>query len=353
MKRITIGTFLLLSIFLSVLTGCSQSEEEAGDKDAAERAGGAARIAVVVPGVTAGSPIYENMVTGAGEALEAFDGASMKVVELGFNQSEWSEKLTSLVSQGEYDYVLTSNPAMPFICLEVAESFPEQKFLILDAYYADHPQMATFLYNQVEQSYMLGHLAGLLSRGAAPGTNEELKIGLVVAQEYPALNKMIKPGFLEGAQAVDPGFTLDFRVIGNWFDAGKAAELTTSMIDAGVDVIGAVCGGAAQGVIDAARERGRYVMFWDHDEYDKGPGVIAGCGALHQTRLAREVVTAALKGETAWGKARILTAREGYIEFVTDNPLYSETVPEAIRAEQQEVIHAIEGGELLLEVPEL
>lgn len=311
------------------------------------------KIAVVIPGVTAGSPIYEQAVVGVKEAVAENPKAEMKVVELGFNQAEWQEKITSIVATGEYDILLTSNPAMPFVCMEVAEIFPEQKFIILDSYFDGHPQMATYLYNQVEQSYMLGYLAGLISTSLMKGANPDLKIGMVVAQEYPALNKMIIPGFLQGAQAVNSSFEMDLRVIGNWYDAGKAAELTKSMIDAGVDVIGAVCGGASQGVIDAARERGKYVMFWDNDEFDKAPGVIAGCGSLHQKRLAYEVVKKAMAGEIEFGKAEKLYTKDGYIEFVTDNPLYRETIPTDLREAQQKIVDSISSGELILPIPEL
>ncbi|HEB09960.1 MAG TPA: BMP family ABC transporter substrate-binding protein, partial [Spirochaetales bacterium] len=37
---------------------------------------------------------------------------------------------------------------------------------------------------------------------------------------------------------------MDFRVIGNWYDANKAADLANSMIDSGVDVIATIAGGA-------------------------------------------------------------------------------------------------------------
>jgi len=145
-------------------------------------------LAVIVPGVTAGSPIYEQLVEGAQKAIDENPGTSMKVVELGFNQAEWAEKLTSVVATGIYDVVITSNPSMPFVSMEVAEQFPDQKFIFVDGYIDGHPQMASYLYNQVEQSYMLGPPAGLITTSTMKGANPALKIGMIVAQEYPAYN---------------------------------------------------------------------------------------------------------------------------------------------------------------------
>ena len=70
-------------------------------------------IAVFVPGVVAGSPLYEQMVEGTGKAAAEYPNVSVKVLEAGFNQAEWEEKMTSLAATGEYDVIVTSNPAMP------------------------------------------------------------------------------------------------------------------------------------------------------------------------------------------------------------------------------------------------
>ena len=349
---ILIMFFVSLSVYASGQNENEESAVEAGDKSSEENVRPYS-LAVVVPGVAAGSPLYEQLVEGAEKAVNEYPGASMKVVELGYNQAEWTEKMTNIVASGAYDAVITSNPSMPYVCLDIAEQFPEQKFIFVDGYISGNQQMASFLYNQVEQSYMLGHLAGLITTGQMPGSNPDLKIGLIVAQEYPALNKMIVPGFMKGAESVNKGIKLDYRVVGNWYDAAKAGELAKSMIDAGVDVIGVVAGGAAQGVFEVCRERGKYVMYWDDNSYSKAPGVIAGCGALHQSQLVYEVVSDAVNGIVDYGTGTVLSARDGYIEFVSSDQNYIDLIPEDIREEQQRVVDSIISGKLVLEAPEL
>jgi simple sugar transport system substrate-binding protein len=223
----------------------------------------------------------------------------------------------------------------------------------VDGYIDGNPQMASFLYNQVEQSYMLGYLAGLITESSMPGANADLKIGMIVAQEYPVMNKMLVPGFLKGAKAVNSSIEMDYRVVGNWYDANKAAELAKSMIDAGVDVIGVIAGGAAPGVFDAAKERGKYVMFWDGNAYSKAPGVVAGCAAVKQSKLVYEVVNKAINGTIEYGKGHVLSAKDGYIEFISDDPDYEKTVPQDIREKQQEMVNSILDGSLVLEAPQL
>ncbi len=308
-------------------------------------------IGVFVPGVVAGSPIYEQLVAGAERAAKEHGNATVKLLEGGFNQGEWEEKIMSMAATMEYELILTSNGAMPYVVLPVADAFPDQRFLIVDAVFEGNPQMYTVLYNQVEQAALVGYLGGLITKSDMPGVTRDLKIGVIVGQEYPAMTEMIVPGYEKGAREVDPGIEVDMRVLGNWYDANKAAELANSMMDAGVDVILTIAGGANQGVITAAQDRGRYVLYFDEDNYELAPGTIVGCASLSQERAVFENVIAAMDDSLEWGSAKILGIADGYVDFVDGNPLYREAVPSAIRAEMEEMLSAVRSGEVALEVP--
>jgi len=307
-------------------------------------------IAVFVPGVTAGSPVYEQLVAGTERAAAAYDHVTVKVLEAGFNQGEWEGKLTALAAEGRYELIISANGAMPYVALPVAEAFPDQKFLILDAI-IEHPQMHTILYNQVEQGYMIGYLAGLITTSAMERANEDLMIGMIAGQEYPAMNDMIQPGYEMGAQAVNPGIEMDFRVLGNWFDANKAGELAKSMINAGADIILAIAGGANQGVISVAEELGAYVLYFDEDSYDIAPGTIVGSTELHQERAAYEAVKAAIEGTLTYGETEIFSTADGYVDFVDTNPLYEQSVSPEVRAEMAQLLDQMRSGGLTLEIP--
>jgi simple sugar transport system substrate-binding protein len=261
--------------------------------------------------------------------------------------------MTSLAATGEYNLIVTSNPAMPFVSMPVAEKFPDQKWLILDGYLDGNPQFATVLYNQMEMTYMDGYLGALVSTSDMPGANPDLRAGMVAAQEYPALTKLLKPGFEMGLKAVDPGFILDYRVIGNWYDANKAADLANSMIDAGADVVLTIAGGANQGVIKACQERGKYVLFVDANDYKAAPGTIVGCAVLNQSQAAYERVKMAIEGDLEFGKAVILHTKDGYVDFADSDPLYTENVPADIRAQMDELLKKMRSGEFHLEPPQL
>jgi simple sugar transport system substrate-binding protein len=358
MKK-TLWVLLIIALSVAIpMSVCAGGQQEAAEGQTGEAAAKEEKaepfdVAVFVPGVVAGSPLYEQMANAAKSFAEAHERASVKVVEAGFNQGEWQEKLTSLAATGEYELILSSNPSMPFVAKEVTPDFPDQKFAIVDAYLEGNSQIYTRLYNQVEQAYTVGYLGGLVTTSNMEGANDTLKAGMVAAQEYPALTKMMKPGYEKGLKAVNENIELDYRVIGNWYDANKAADLANSMFDAGVDVVLSIAGGAGQGVIKAAKERGKYVLWFDSAEYDLAPGTIVGCGVLDQERSVKEVLTQAMNGELPYGEAEIVDMEAGYVDFADDDPLYKKHVPESVRNEMAPLLEKMRSGEISFQVPEL
>jgi riboflavin transport system substrate-binding protein len=330
-----------IAVVLVIVTGKTGADGKNGSFD----------IGVFVPGVVAGSPLYEQLVAGAEKVAAERENVTVKVIEGGFNQGEWEEKITSMAATAEYEIILSSNPSIPFVALPVAEAFPDQKFLILDAIIESHPQMHTVLFNQMEQAAMVGYLAGLITKSDMPGATPDLKIGLIAGQEYDAMVKMILPGFERGGTDIDPGITVDFRVLGNWYDANKAADMANSMMDSGVDVILTICGGANQGVIAAAQDRGRYVVYMDSAAYDLAPGTIVGCSELMQERAVVETLTKAVDGELAWGESKIVNTADGYVAFVDEPSEYVDAVPQEIRAALGVILEEIRTGKRNLEIP--
>lgn len=315
-------------------------------------------IVVFVPGVTSGSPIYEMLVAGVQKAVDEKSGTSLKVIEGGFNQAEWESKITSIAASGAYDLIISSNPAMPAICEAVAAKFPKQKFLLFDGQLAGNLQIYTLRYNQREQAFLAGYVAALVaqnagttqggrggSSGASSGTP---KLGLIAGQEYPAMNTIILPGYLQGARAVDSNFSVDFRVVGNWYDADKGSELASSMIREGARVILPISGGANQGVVQAASDSGAKVVWFDVNGYGIKPGVVVGSAILRQDKAAYKKTKLYLEEKLPFGKAELVGVADGYVDFVDDDPLYVQTVNEPIRKRMADIVARFRNGTLSL-----
>ncbi|MDR1250269.1 MAG: BMP family ABC transporter substrate-binding protein [Treponema sp.] len=337
MKKI----FVLITLAVALLGSCGGAKK----LDAPAEGSTKTTIGIFIPGVMSGSAIYEMLAQGVERAAAETGGVDATVIEGGYNQAEWESRVTSMAASGEYDLIVSSNPSLPAIAGAVSEKFPQQRFLLLDGEWAGNPNIYTMRYNQREQAYMAGHIAALISEEAGQALP---KVGLVAAQEYPAMNNIILPGYLDGAQAVNPGFTVDFRLVGNWFDAARAAEIAEDMILGGVKVILAISGGANEGALQAAADRGAKVVWFDTNGYGLRPGTVVGSAILRQEQAAYEQTKRYLAGTLPFGDAEVVGVADGYVDFIEDDSDYIASVSEEIRKAQGSLIEQIRSRTLNL-----
>lgn len=332
MKKIYV---LLLGLCVFSLASCTAKKQERV-------------VAVFVPGIIDDSPVYSMLVDGVKSAVDEYNqgrseqnSIGLFVMEAGTAQAEWQSKIIALASTKKYEVIISSNPSLPALVEPLTQQFPDQKFILLDAEKAGNKNISTVCYNQKEQSYVTGYIAGLMSTTH--------KLALVAAQEYPVMNNILYPYFAKGGAEAVEGTTAEFRVVGNWYDATKAAELTTAVIASGADVILPICGGAAQGVINTAVNKGVYVTWFDNNGFARAPGTIISSTVMEQAKMAKQETAKYLKGETKWGTAEVVGMKEGFIDFVQDDPNYKETVPADVQEKMKALVASIKSGDLVIE----
>ena len=302
-------------------------------------------IAVFVPGIIDDSPTYNMLVQGVKAAVEEKNqGLSKKekidlfVMEAGTNQAEWGPKITALCAEQKYDGIISSNPSLPDLVEPILKTFPKQKFILMDATKEGNQNIHTVCYNQYEQSYITGYIGGLMSKSH--------KLALIAAQEYPVMNNILYPYFEKGAKAANGASTVDFRIVGNWYDATKGAEIADALAKKGVDVILPICGGASQGVITSAVNNGIYVTWFDDNGFAKAPGTIISSSVMEQKKMSYNVTKEFLEGKTPWATAKMVGIKEGFVDFVQDDPNYIKTVPEDVRETMKKLVDDIRAGKV-------
>lgn len=331
MKKIFKAMLLITAVIISFSAfGCTKKSKNKA-------------IAVFVPGICDDSPVYAMLVEGVKNAVEDFnsyknDNVELFVMEAGTNQAEWSTKLTALAAEQRFDVIISSNPSLPDLVVPILSQFPNQKFILLDATLEGNSNIYTVCYNQYEQSYLTGYIGSLMSKNH--------KLALIAAQEYPVMNNVIYPFFKKGAESANPQTSVDFRVIGNWYDATKGSEIADALYNKGVDVILPICGGASQGVIKSAVNNGIYITWFDNNGFDKAPGTIISSTTMEQVQMAQQVTSEFLEGKTQWGAAKMVGIKEGFITFVEDDENYIKTVPQEIRNQMHHLIEDIKSGTL-------
>ena len=126
---------------------------------------------------------------------------------------------------------------------KVAKDYPDVAFLMGDSFGPDGSNFAVFDNYIHEPCYLMGMIAGAMTK-----TN---KIGMVGGYPIGEVNRLFN-AFMDGARAVNPETEFKVSFIGSWYDPPKAKEFAFAQVEAGVDVLYA----ERAGVVDAAREKG-------------------------------------------------------------------------------------------------
>jgi len=155
----------------------------------------------------------------------------------------------------------------------VARAFPASKFACVD--YApprdgDIPQnVAGLVFREEEGSFMVGAVAGLISKTRA--------VGFVGGMDVPLIHKF-EAGYSAGVRHVCPQCRVHVAYAGAtpeaFKDPAKGEALATSQISAGADVVFHASGTTGLGVFEAARDMGVRAIGVDADQYDEMPGVV-------------------------------------------------------------------------------
>ena len=324
MKKIFVCLFSISLLFFS----CSKTKADSKS------------IAVFVPGIMADSPVYAMLADGVSKAVESFNESksdsekvTLFIFEAGTNQAEWSSKIIALASEQKYDVIISANSSLPDLVKPITQQFPNQKFILLDAECEGNKNIYTVRYNQYQQSYLTGYIAGLMSKSH--------KLALIAAQEYPVMNNVIFPYFKKGALDAYADTSVDFRIVGNWYDATKGAMIADSVIQNGVDVILPICGGAAQGVINSAKNNGIYITWFDNNGFARAPETIISSTLMLQDKMAEKITLEYLNDQITWGAADMVGMEDGFIDFVQDDSRYIKNVPADIRAKMANLVEDI------------
>ena len=126
---------------------------------------------------------------------------------------------------------------------KVADDYPEIAFLMGDPFKPHGSNFSVFDNYIHEPCYLMGILAGHMTKAK--------KIGMVGGYPIGEVNRLFH-AFMNGAQSVKPDIKFKVTFIGSWYDPPKAKEAAFAQIESGVDIMYA----ERAGVVDACREKG-------------------------------------------------------------------------------------------------
>ncbi|HBY57212.1 MAG TPA: BMP family ABC transporter substrate-binding protein [Candidatus Atribacteria bacterium] len=307
--------------------------------------------AILIPGTIGDNPLFQEDIKGAKEAAEIAGLKEPKVVEGGDDYASYEKKLISLAATNQYDILVTFTDSMADSIVKVANMFPEQKFILVygDIHLATEeipPNLFSSKFRSEDQGYLAGYFAGLVTKSNLPNANEELKIGIMMPDIYPAWNDILIPAYEHGAKAVDPNIEVIQSVLGSWVDVSKGAQAAKMQFAQGVDIILLLTGSACMGAVDEAKVEGKYIIGFNTNIIHLEPDVILGCVLINNREEVKNILLRAYKNTLPFGTEEVVGAKEGVVSFTFDDPNYKQRVPEEIQIAMLECYKRLQNGEI-------
>ena len=219
--------------------------------------------------------------------------------------------------------IITAGFQMGAPLSRVASDFPDVKFAIVDVA-LDLPNVAALNYKANEGSFLVGAIAGLKS---ATG-----QIGYIGGVDVPLLREF-EAGYVAGIHTVNPDAVISIEYIsediGGFNQPDKAKEIALVQYGNGVDVVYAAAGGSGVGVLQAAQEQGKYVIWVDSNGNHLAPGTVLTSMVKQIENSVYGVISESIDG-TFMGGIRYLGLADGGVDYALDEHNRSELSDEII-----------------------
>lgn len=222
---------------------------------------------------------------------------------------------------------------------KVAKDYPKVAYLMGDTFGPSDPNLSVFDNYIHEPCYLMGMIAGKMTR-----TN---KIGMVGGYPIGEVNRLFN-AFMAGAKSINPAVKFKVSFIGAWYDPPKAKEFAYAQVESGVDILYA----ERAGVVDAAREKGilAFGNVNDMNKEENGTDIVVASALWNMDSAVNEAISLVKQGKftaqdykewTMMGKGG--ASLSPFYEFET-------RIPAEIKVKVMEAQEAIKQGSLAVKI---
>jgi basic membrane protein A len=233
-KVLSLGVITVLSISM---IGCTNSNQEKEDK---------VKVTLVLStGGVNDASFNQSAWEGAKKASEEY-GVDVSYLE-SQTDKDYIQNIETAVDQ-ESDLVVGVGFQMADAIKEAANSYPEQKFAIIDANYDKIPDnVRTITFSEEESGYLVGLIAAKMTK-----TNV---LGWVGGMDIPSCSNFYV-GFEKGIKEINPDIKVLKQFTNSFTDAAKGKVIAEQMISSKADIIFTAAGGCNVGALEAVKEKG-------------------------------------------------------------------------------------------------
>jgi basic membrane protein A len=333
MRCVTRLAPIALFCLLFALAGCGSDRPQEGGGGSAERF----RVGMVFDVGGKGDKSFND---------SAYRGLLHAADEFGIDYTEFepgqdADRETGLrkLAQAGYDVIIGVGFLFSDAIKKVAIDYPDVEFACVD--YDVRPgeemprNLAGLKFREEEGSYLVGILAAMFSQTG--------RIGFVGGMDIPLIHKF-EAGYIAGAKHADPSVSVTVAYAGTtpqaFADPARGKELALLQYGRGVDVIYHASGSTGNGVIEAAKESGKYAIGVDSNQDYMAPGHVLTSMVKRVDNAVYMTITAAIDGEFTGGIHEFGLADDGvgYTIDEYNESLISDEMIAAVEKAKAEII---------------
>ena len=232
-----------------------------------------------------------------------------------------------------YDVVIGHGYEFGDPALEVAETYPDTKFICTEAD-ASADNVASYVMACEQTAYVEGIIAA--------STSESGKLGAIGPIPGDSLVKIIN-GYEDGAKSVNLDIEVQTAWTNSFVDTQLAQEAAKAMIDNGVDVIKHCANACGNGAMTAAVEAGIWCQGDSYDQSSLAPDNILD-SAIYDLDVVIDTALGSVADGSFEGDVYNLGMADGAVEV-----LLSDNLSDDVKATAQDAIDKIVSGELEVE----
>lgn len=250
-----------------------------------------------------------------------------------------------MASTGEYDLVICVGAEQVDALTNVAGTYPEQKFALLDAT-IDLENVASYACKEQEGSFLAGALAAMANEEKIDEKfNDDKVIGFIGGVDNPLINHFAA-GFKAGAEYIDPETTVLVDYVGGFNDPTTAKTIANTFVEKGADLIFHASGASGMGVFQAAEEQNFVAIGVNLNQNSIAPDYIMASMLKRLDNCAYHAIQSIVE-DTYTGENQTLGLVDGGVDCTTEESNIK--VSDDMLKELEEIKGKIISGEI--EVP--
>jgi basic membrane protein A and related proteins len=220
------------------------------------------RVALVLPGSITDGTFNSAAHRGILAAQDNYD------IEVSIRENtdfaQITEVLTSYARDG-FDVIIGHGFQFAEPVLEIHADYPGTWFIVNTAQVEAAPNVASFDNRWGDAGYIAGAVAALVTESGVIGHIGGIPVPVI--EDYNA-------GFAAGAARINPEVRVLSAYVGSFSDIARGAEITTSLIEQGADVVTSTGNENVVGTIQAAGQAGVMAIGTAFDAYEMAPETI-------------------------------------------------------------------------------